>query len=199
MKISQLEVDKLSREQITTILYGDEKDNGTKGDCIFVYGGRGRERVDKAVELYKQGRAKYILFTGGLGYGKYTYPEALKMRDEALKLGIPEDSILVEDRSNHTKENAIASLFILENKFGLQNLKNLLVVSIPWHYRRAILSLKTYYPNWIEYIWCPANYKNYQFNNWWKDSESYDYVIKEITNLITFVREKQLIDAEISL
>jgi uncharacterized SAM-binding protein YcdF (DUF218 family) len=199
MKLSQLEVNKLSREQVTKILYGDEKDNGTKGDCIFVYGGRGIERVDKAVELYQQGRAKYILFTGGLGYGKYAYPEASKMRDEALKLGIPEDKILVEDRSNHTKENAIASLFILENKFGLQNLETLLVVSIPCHSRRGLLSLKTYYPNWINYNWCSANYKEYQSHNWWKNSNSYEHVMKEIGNLIKLIRERQIIDAEIDI
>ena len=105
MKLSEVDANKLSREQITRILYGDESDSGEQGDCIFVYGGRGVERVHKAVELYKQGRSGYILFTGGLSYGKYTYPLALKMRDEALKLGISEDKILVEDRSNHTKEN----------------------------------------------------------------------------------------------
>jgi uncharacterized SAM-binding protein YcdF (DUF218 family) len=197
MKLSEINVDRLTQEQITKILYGDAKDDGEKGDCIFVYGGRGIERVHKAVELYKQGRAKYILFTGGLVYGKYTYPEALKMRDEALILGIPEDKILVEDRSNHTKENAIASLFVLENKFGIHNIKHLLVVSIPYHYKRSILTLKTYYPKWIDYTWCPANYKNHQAYNWWKDSESYEYVTNEINNLVKFVREGQLIDVEI--
>lgn len=35
MKLSEINVDKLSRQQITKILYGDEKDNGIKGDCIL--------------------------------------------------------------------------------------------------------------------------------------------------------------------
>ncbi|MBW4535270.1 MAG: YdcF family protein [Pleurocapsa minor HA4230-MV1] len=115
MKLSEIDVDKLSTEQITKILYGEEKDNGEKGDCIFVYGGRGIERVHKAVELFNFQRAEHILFSGGSGYGKYTYPLFWTMRDNALKLKVPEDKILVEDRSNHSKDGAIASLFVLEN------------------------------------------------------------------------------------
>jgi uncharacterized SAM-binding protein YcdF (DUF218 family) len=199
MKLSNIEVNKLSREQITKVLFGDQKDDGDKGDCIFTYGGRGTERVHKAVELYQQKRANYILFTGGFKYGKYTYPEAAMMRDNALGMGVSTDVILTEEISNNTKENAIASLFVLENKFGIHNIKNLLIVSIPWHYTRGILYLKTYYPKWVNYTWCPANYKEHQFNNWWKYPESHDYVIKEITNLIKFVREGQLIDIEIEI
>ncbi|MDJ0689063.1 MAG: hypothetical protein QNJ41_11185 [Xenococcaceae cyanobacterium MO_188.B32] len=59
MKLSEIEVSKLSRKQITKVLFGDEKDNGSQGNCIFTYGGKGIERVNKAVELYKQGRANY--------------------------------------------------------------------------------------------------------------------------------------------
>jgi uncharacterized SAM-binding protein YcdF (DUF218 family) len=198
MKLSEINVNELSREQITKILFGEEQDNNQQADCIFVYGGKGIERVHKAVELYNQGRAKYILFTGGLGYGKRTHPLSLTMRDNALKMGIPEESILVEQRSNHVKEGAIASLFTLENKFGIHTIKNLLVVSIPWNYTRGLLSLKTYYPQWVNYIWCPANYQKHQSNNWWQDSESNYYVMKEITNLIQVVKEGQLMDLEVN-
>ncbi len=121
------------------------------------------------------------------------------MRDNALKFDIPGDKILVEDRSNHSKDGVIASLFVLEDKFGIHTIKNLLVVSIPWHYKRAMLTLKTYYPQWVKYIWCPANYKQHQPDNWWKYSESHSYVMKEITNLVKFVREGQLIDIEVEM
>lgn len=188
MKLSQLEVNKLSRKQITRILFGEEQDDSSKGDCIFTYGGRGIERVHKAVELFNFKRAEYILFSGGSGYGKYTYPLSWTMRDNALEFDISEDKILVEDRSNNSKDGAIGSLFVLEDKFGIHTVKNLLIVSIPWHYRRGMLTLKTYYPQWIKYTWCPANYEQHQPDNWWKYRESYGYVIKEITNLIKFVR-----------
>lgn len=181
------------------MLFGEEKDDGSKGDCIFTYGGRGIERVHQAVELFNFKRAEYILFSGGSGYGKYTYPLSWTMRDNALKFDIPEDKILVEDRSNHSKDGAIASLFVLEDKFGIHTVKNLLVVSIPWHYRRGMLTLKTYYPKWINYTWCPANYQQHQPDNWWKHPESHSSVMKEITNIIKFVREGQLIDVDLEI
>ena len=199
MKLSEIDVNKLSQNQITQILFGNASDNQKQGDCIFTFGGRGIERVHKAVELFNLKRADYILFSGGSGYGKYTYPLSWTMRDNALKLKIPEDKILIEDRSNHSKDGAIASLFVLENKFGIHNIKNLLVVSIPWNYRRAMLTLKTYYPQWINYTWCSANYQQHQPDNWWKHPEAQGYVMKEITNLVKYIREGQLMDIEVEV
>jgi vancomycin permeability regulator SanA len=131
MKLSEIDVNNLSQAQITKILFGNAIDDQKPGDCIFTFGGRGIERVDKAVELFNLKRAKYILFSGGSGFGKYTYPLSWTMRDNALKFNVPEDKILVEDRSNHSKDGAIASLFILENKFGIHTIRNLLVISTP--------------------------------------------------------------------
>ena len=199
MKLSEIDVGNLSQDQITKILFGNAIDCETPGDCIFTFGGRGIERVYKAVELFNSKRSEYILFSGGCGYGKYSYPLSWTMRDNALKFKIPEDKILVEDRSNHSKDGALASLFVLENKFGIHKVKNLLVVSIPWNYKRAMLTLKTYYPKWISYTWCPANYEQHQPDNWWKYPEAYGYVMKEITNLVKYVREGQLMDVEIEV
>jgi uncharacterized SAM-binding protein YcdF (DUF218 family) len=200
MKLSEINANNLSQEQITKILFGDNvKDNKRQADCIFTFGGRGIERVQKAVELFNLNRAQYILFSGGLGYGKYTYPLSWKMRDNAIQLNVPKDLILIEDRSNNSKDGAISSLFVLENKFGIHTVKNLLVVSTPWNYRRAILTLKTYYPKWINYTWCPANYKQHQPNNWWRYPEAHAYVMKEITNLVKYVHEGQLMDIEIEV
>ncbi|MEM7591316.1 MAG: YdcF family protein [Cyanobacteria bacterium P01_A01_bin.83] len=113
MKLSQIDTSTLSKEQITKILFSNEQNEHKQGDCIFVYGGKGIERVHKAVELYNQGRAKYILFTGGYKYGMYAYSEAATMTDSAIKMGVPAKSILTEELSNNTKENAISSLFTL--------------------------------------------------------------------------------------
>jgi vancomycin permeability regulator SanA len=86
MKLSEINVNSLSQAQITKILFGNTKDEQKSGDCIFTFGGRGIERVQKAVELFNLKRAQYILFSGGSGFGKYTYPLSWTMRDNALKL-----------------------------------------------------------------------------------------------------------------
>ena len=131
MKLSEIDTGNLSREQITKILFGNARDCETPGDCIFTFGGRGIERVHKAVELFNSKRSEYILFSGGSGYGTYSYPLSWTMRDNALKFNIPENKILVEDRSNHSKDGAIASLFVLENKFGIHKVKKIGSSGIP--------------------------------------------------------------------
>lgn len=199
MKLSQIDISTLSKEQITRILFGNEQKDLKQGNCIFVYGGRGIERVRKAVQLYKNGQANYILFSGGCKYGMYAYSEAATMKENAIKMGVPAENILTEELSNNTKENAISSLFTLDHKFGVHTIKRLLVVSIPYHYRRCLLTFKTYYPHWIDYNWYPANYKNCQPNNWWEHPEFDNYVRKEIDNLVKFVGETQLIDTDVEV
>lgn len=129
MKLSKVDVNKLFREQITKILFGNEQDDRKQGDCIFVYGGKGIERVRESVELYKNKQSGYILFSGGYKYGKYACSEAVTIKENAIRMGVPAESILVEELSNNTKENAI-SLFTLENRFAIHTIKRLLVVSI---------------------------------------------------------------------
>lgn len=199
--ISQLNPSQLSREQITKILFGDAKeDNGLlNADCIFVFGGSFMERVWKAVELYHAGRAPYILFSGGDKWGQRNPPEAIQMRDEAIRKGVPESAIITEILSNHTKENVLASLFVLDRAIGLHNIKRLLVVSAPGHMRRCLLTLRTYMPEWIEYIWCPDDRIQGQAHNWFQSEEEKTRVMKELSNLIKYVQEGQLMDEDIEL
>ena len=201
MLISQLDPEQLSREQITHLLFGNEKDkdDGSYGDCIFTFGGKGIERVKKAVELYNSGRSKHILFTGGNKYRKYSTPEAIEMRDSAIKLGVPRSDIIVECESNNTKENVISSLVILDHHFGLHNIKRLIVISIPWGMRRQLLTLRTYFPKWIKYTWCPANYEDHQSNNWWLNPEVSEYVLNEVKTVIKLTQEGQIIDEDIKI
>ncbi|WP_234032795.1 hypothetical protein [Paenibacillus faecalis] len=87
MLISKLNPEKLTKEQMTKLVFGNaaEIDNGTlDGDCIFVFGGVRVERMLKAVELFKNGRAPLILFTGGDRFGKRNLPESIVMRDAPM-------------------------------------------------------------------------------------------------------------------
>ncbi len=150
MLISTIGPDCLTREQITNLVFGGPPATsgvvtgvGGMGDCIFVFGGSNIERVDRAVELYRAGKAPLILFTGGTKWGQRPVAEALEMREKALACGVPDQAILVEPESNHTKENVLASLLVLDRAIGLHRLRRLLVVSAPHHMRRCLLALRT--------------------------------------------------------
>ncbi|MFH1505475.1 MAG: YdcF family protein, partial [archaeon] len=91
-----------------------------------------RLRTAKAVELYTQGRAKKIIFTGGFKTNK-KISEARFMADITLKHGIPKKDIILEEKANDTIENAKYCKAILDKK----GLKTAIVVSSPHHMVRV--------------------------------------------------------------
>ncbi len=201
MLISEMNPDVMTRDQITKVVFGNkcEIDDGTQnGDCIFVFGGTYIDRVEKAVELYKNGRAPYILFTGGDKWGQRNPPEAVFLRDEAIKRGVSNEAILVEQISNHTKENIMASLIILDRAIGLEKINRMLLVSSPGHMRRCLLMLKTFMPPWYEYVWCPDNRALGQSHNWWTEAEQERRVNDELRKIIGGVKGKYFVDDDIS-
>ncbi len=61
-------------------------------------------RLDKAIEYYKENSHVNIIVTGGQGPNE-PYAEALAMKEYLLNSGIPEEKIIVEDKSTSTREN----------------------------------------------------------------------------------------------
>ena len=199
MRISAIEPESLSRRQATRLLFGDGPPDDGQGNCILVLGGPNPERVTTAVSLYRSGKAPHILFSGGTKWGQRPEAEAITMRRQALELGVPDADISVEAESNHTKENVLASLLVLDRAVGLHHLHRLLVVSAPWHMRRCLLTLQTYMPHWIEYGWHPDDRPFGQAHNWWERPENEARVMQEARSLVAYVREGQLLDIEVNL
>ena len=61
-------------------------------------------RLDHAIDLYKAGVAPRLVVTGGKAQGDRT-TEAATARAYAIDRGVPDDAILVEDRSRTTLES----------------------------------------------------------------------------------------------
>ncbi|RDW19820.1 YdcF family protein [Oceanobacillus chungangensis] len=201
MKISQLQHEKLTDEQMTALLYKNIKDDLEKGDCIFVLGSSKavEYRLPKAVQLYKEGRAKKLLFSGGVVWEKGGLTEAELLREKAMELGIPKEDILIEKESKHTKENALASLLVLDRAFGLHNINRLLVVTTTYHMRRTHLTLRTYMPAWIKYSLCAVNDRTTREENWFQTPYGRERVEKETSKIIHYVKLGSLVDEEMEL
>lgn len=191
IKISQLEPDKLTDLQITELLYKNLDDDYKNSDLIFVPGSSKavEYRLPKAIQLYNEGRAKKILFSGGVIWEGTNLPEAHLLKQKALEQGVPEEDILVEDISLHTKENVLSSLLILDRTFYLHNIKRVIVVTTIFHMRRLYLTLKTYMPEWIEYSFCPVNDKTTKADNWFMYPYGRKRVEMESTKLINYVKK----------
>ena len=92
-----------------------------------------RERINHAIDLYRRGKVRKIIFTGGQGNANEP-TEAAAARSHALSNGIPLQDILVEQKSHTTYENIVYAKQLADTN----NLKKVLLVSDPMHMRRAI-------------------------------------------------------------
>ncbi|WP_375769409.1 YdcF family protein [Archangium gephyra] len=90
-----------------------------------------RARIEKAVELYHQGLAPRLLFSGGVGL--HPPSEARVMRDLAVRLGVPPEACLLEEQSHSTEQNARFSSDLLRSLGA----RRVVVVSDPYHLLRA--------------------------------------------------------------
>ncbi|MCR8847945.1 YdcF family protein [Rossellomorea sp. SC111] len=201
MHISKLNHEHLTNDQMTHLLFSSIHDDQMNGDCIFVAGSSKavKYRLPKAVELYKQGRADKILFSGGVKWPGAEFPEAQQLKKEAISLGVSEEDILTEDVSLHTLENVLASLLVLNRAFHLYNIRRVLVVTSSYHMRRMHLTLKTYMPDWISFTLCPVDDDNTNEDNWFLSETGVKRVKGETEKLIRYVKQGALEDEDILL
>lgn len=121
-------------------------------------------RFINAYELYKTGKVKKLLLTGGSGDILQKNPsEGDEMQKFLVRIGVPESDILIEGKSKNTWENAVFTKNVLEAQCG--NDKCLLITSA-WHMRRSIACFKKagmeFTPFSVDFVterdrWAPEN------------------------------------------
>lgn len=75
---------------------------------------KGADRVVHAVDLYKQGKVKKILISGGSGVLTFEgNKESHALADFVRMCGVDSTDVLIEDQSRNTHENALYSLSLL--------------------------------------------------------------------------------------
>jgi len=105
-------------------------------------------------ELYATGRARWIIFTGGVGAGSADLgqPEADAWFAALMQAypQIPRDQIILENRSTNTGENFRFTTELLLQKHShlqfAQGIQSVIVVAAPSRLRRVRLTLQQLYP-----------------------------------------------------
>ena len=127
-----------------------------KADCIVGFGNFNTDIAKRAAELYHQGYAPKILFTGGLGRnsaGLRTEPEAVKFAKAAVACGVPVKDILIEDKSTNTMENIEFTRNLLVRE-GLPH-QSILGVHQPFMERRITAAMGVYWPELTFFVTSP--------------------------------------------
>jgi uncharacterized SAM-binding protein YcdF (DUF218 family) len=101
---------------------------------------RGVDRLIQAVELYKKGIIKKIIFTGGSG--RVLHPEMKEggyIGRYLTYFGIPPEAVFIESESQNTHENALFTKALLEKE---KINGSYLLITSAFHERRSIHCFK---------------------------------------------------------
>lgn len=202
MKLSEINKETFSDEDIQKLVYGDIFDNGES--CVYglVFGNSMliKERVSTAAEAYKNHRIQKVIFSGGSNgvsnQNNDTIPEAIKMKELALKLGIKEEDILIDDKSNNSFEN-------VDNSFSLIKAEQILKIAIitsEFHLKRCMAIIKKKYPN-IHIICLPSRDGFSDSDTWFLSDNTWNsgrsLATYEAKLLVKYAKEGKILDFDI--
>ena len=157
-----------------------KKDEMKPADVIVVLAGEQEERVLYGIKLFKDdwARKDRIIMAGGPLVWKYTW--ASLMKEQAESLGIPGKKILIEDTSRSTEEDALYTKEILK-KHGF---KSIILVTSPYHSRRAALIFKKVLGSDFKIISAPADESWFALDDWWKRRRDRSIVLSEFSKYL---------------
>ena len=125
------------------IIWVGDRDEAAPADAIIVLGAAAydakpspvfEERIRHGLDLYRQGYAPKLIFTGGFGGTGARFSESQVARRYALKQKIPGNDILIETRSRTTRQNLVEAKRVMAK----HDMHKVIVVSDPLHMARAL-------------------------------------------------------------
>ncbi len=143
--------------------YLSPQNNPDKADAIVVVsGGQTTSRAEKGIDLYKQGYAPKIIFSGAaLDDGP---SNAFAMRDQALASGVPASNIYIDEKSQNTYENAVNSKAILQSLAA----SKIILVTSPYHQRRANQTFESVLGKDYQLLGVSAFDDRWSKSQWWR-------------------------------
>ena len=125
------------------VLWVGHRDQAQPADAIIVLGAAAydarpspvfEERIRHGLDLYQQGYAPKLIFTGGFGGTGARFAESEVARRYALKHDIPDEAILIETHSRSTRQNLIFARELMQ----AHGIGKVILVSDPMHMARAL-------------------------------------------------------------
>lgn len=111
-------------------------------DLIWALGSHDLRVADRVAGLWHEGLAPIIVMSGGFGNfteGVFKKPEAELFAERAMDLGVPEEAMIIENRSTNTGENVAFTREILAKR-GIE-VKRVIAVQKPYMERRTFATI----------------------------------------------------------
>ena len=118
-----------------------------KSDALLVLCSHDVAVAERGAELWLEGWAPLLIFSGGLGSitsRMWSEPEADQFAAVARRMGVPAESIVVENRSTNTGENVVFTRRLLEER-GIDP-QSFILVQKPYMERRAYATFRQFWP-----------------------------------------------------
>lgn len=127
-----------SIEQITDFMFVPEVP--LPADATIVFGMTLWHRpIEKAVSMYREGRAGRLVLTGGHNPAIGAV-EAIEMWRKARELGVPDSDLLLEPKATNTRENIVNTHALLRSDGQSPQALRINLVTINYHVKRVLLT-----------------------------------------------------------
>ncbi|WBL41459.1 YdcF family protein [Algoriphagus halophytocola] len=129
------EFSEIKNHEIGIVLTGVTNLSKTAYDRTFF--NKGADRITHALQLYRMGKIKKILITGGQGLNPVNpQSEAELLQRFLLMAGLPAEDIMIEDQSKNTAQNAAFTKEFFAKK-GIDTNQEFLLITSAFHMYRA--------------------------------------------------------------
>jgi uncharacterized SAM-binding protein YcdF (DUF218 family) len=125
-------------------------------DAIMVLGSHDKAVAERGAQLYLEGWAPLLIYSGGLGAitgQMWNEPEADQFAAIAIEMGVPADSILIENRSTNTGENVVFTRRLLAER-GIDP-ASFILVQKPYMERRTFATFRNFWPEKVLIVTSP--------------------------------------------
>jgi uncharacterized SAM-binding protein YcdF (DUF218 family) len=119
----------------------------SRADAILVLCSHDKAVAERGAQLYLEGWAPLLIFSGGLGAitrQMWTEPEADQFAAIAMAMGVPRDRILIENKSTNTGENVLFTKALLAER--QIDPATLILVQKPYMERRTFATFRKVWP-----------------------------------------------------
>lgn len=147
---------------------------------VAISGGDTTARTKTAVDLYKNGWAKVLIFSGA-AQDTNNQSNAAAMRGIALSSGIPESAIKIDEYAKNTQENAENSQAIFKDL----GVKKAILVTSGYHQRRAGLEFNRR-TSGVQIINHPDSDDGAWSTWWWLNPTSWYLAVSELVKIVVF-------------
>lgn len=150
-------------------------------DAAIAVSGNGRERVETAAALVRQGAARWLILSGGPPGLPGSAVELVRYAREA---GADPEIVLADDGATSTVGNAERSAAVMEAR----GLRSAILVTSPYHMRRAILIFRSVFgPRGLSVRAFPARQAFFDPHRWWTRRQDRALVVREYLKLAAFL------------